>query len=94
MSLPKAFAGAGCCFVISEKKMSITASNATSDCLPEDSFREMRKQILELLTRKSLPPAGIANAIEAEREDISRVIQYLLEEGELKMQDGMLHISK
>jgi ATP-dependent DNA helicase RecQ len=41
-----------------------------------------------------LPPAGIANAIEAEREDISRVIQYLLEEGELKMQDGMLHISK
>ena len=60
----------------------------------EDSFREMRKQILELLTRKSLPPAGIANAIEAEREDISRVIQYLLEEGELKMQDGMLHISK
>ena len=30
MSLPKAFAGAGCCFVISEKKMSITASNATS----------------------------------------------------------------
>lgn len=39
-------------------------------------------------------PAGIANAIEAEREDISRVIQYLLEEGELKMQDGMLHISK
>ena len=65
-----------------------------TDCLPEDSFREMRKQILELLARKSLPPAGIANAIEAEREDISRVIQYLLEEGELKMQDGMLHISK
>ena len=30
MPLPKAFAGAGCCFVISEKKMSITASNATS----------------------------------------------------------------
>ena len=65
-----------------------------TDCLPEDSFREMRKQILELLARKSLPPAVIANAIEAEREDISRVIQYLLEEGELKMQDGMLHISK
>ena len=50
--------------------------------------------VRELLARKSLPPAGIANAIEAEREDISRVIQYLLEEGELKMQDGMLHISK
>ena len=76
------------------KQCDVCLNRHETDCLPEDSFREMRKQILELLTRKSLPPAGIANAIEADREDISRVIQYLLEEGELKMQDGMLHISK
>ncbi len=76
------------------KQCDVCLNRHETDYLPEDSFREMRKQILELLTRKSLPPAGIANAIEAEREDISRVIQYLLEEGELKMQDGMLHISK
>ena len=75
------------------KQCDVCLNRHETDCLPEDSFREMRKQILELLARKSLPPAGIANAIEAEREDISRVIQYLLEEGELKMQDGMLHIS-
>lgn len=76
------------------KQCDVCLNRHETDCLPEDSFREMRKQILELLARKSLPPAGIANAIEAEREDISRVIQYLLEEGELKIQDGMLHISK
>ena len=76
------------------KQCDVCLNRHETDCLPEDSFREMRKHILELLARKSLPPAGIANAIEAEREDISRVIQYLLEEGELKMQDGMLHISK
>ena len=76
------------------KQCDVCLNRHETDRLPEDSFREMRKQILELLARKSLPPAGIANAIEAEREDISRVIQYLLEEGELKMQDGMLHISK
>ena len=76
------------------KQCDVCLNRHETDCLPEDSFREMRKQILELLARKSLPPAGIANAIEAEREDISRVIQYLLEEGELKMQDGMLRISK
>ena len=76
------------------KQCDVCLNRHETDCLPEDSFREMRKQILELLARKSLPPAGIATAIEAEREDISRVIQYLLEEGELKMQDGMLHISK
>ena len=75
------------------KQCDVCLNRHETDCLPEDSFREMRKQILELLARKSLPPAGIANAIEAEREDISRVIQYLLEEGELKMQDGMLHLS-
>ena len=61
------------------KQCDVCLNRHETDCLPEDSFREMRKQILELLTRKSLPPAGIANAIEAEREDISRVIQYLLE---------------
>ena len=76
------------------KQCDVCLNRHETDCLPEDSFREMRKQNLELLARKSLPPAGITNAIEAEREDISRVIQYLLEEGELKMQDGMLHISK
>ena len=76
------------------KQCDVCLNRHETDCLPEASLREMRKQILELLARKSLPPAGIANAIEAEREDISRVIQYLLEEGELKMQDGMLHISK
>ena len=76
------------------KQCDVCLNRHETDCLPEDSFREMRKQILELLARKSLPPAEIANAIEVEREDISRVIQYLLEEGELKMQDGMLHISK
>ena len=58
------------------KQCDVCLNRHETDCLPEDSFREMRKQILELLTRKSLPPAGIANAIEAEREDISRVIQY------------------
>ncbi len=43
-------------------------SESSRNGLPaQDSFREMRKQILEPLTRKSLPPAGIANAIEAER---------------------------
>ena len=63
------------------KQCDVCLNRHETDCLPEDSFREMRKQILELLARKSLPPAGISIAIEAEREDISRVIQYLLEEG-------------
>ena len=55
---------------------------------------ELKKKISELLTQKPLTPVEIADKIEAEKESISEVIQYLLEEGEWKMQDGMIHISK
>ncbi len=55
---------------------------------------ELKKKISALLTQKPLTPVEIADKIEAEKESISEVIQYLLEEGEWKMQDGMIHISK
>ena len=55
---------------------------------------ELKKKISELLTQKPLTPVEIADKIEAEKESISEVIQYLLEEGEWKMQNGMIHISK
>ena len=37
------------------KQCDVCLNRHETDCLPEDSFREMRKQILELLARKSLP---------------------------------------
>lgn len=58
------------------------------------SFDELKAKICELLARQPLTPAGIADEIEAEKEQLSEVIRYLLEEGELKMQDGMVCISK
>lgn len=61
---------------------------------PEHSFDELKKRILELLAQKPLTPAGIAEKIEAGKEELGEVIHYLLEEEELKMQDGMIHISK
>ena len=61
---------------------------------PEHSFDELKKRILELLAQKPLTPAGIAEKIEAGKEELGEVIRYLLEEGELKMQDGMVCISK
>ena len=67
-----------------------------TDALTENSFdfEELKKKISELLTQKPLTPVEIADKIEAEKESISEVIQYLLEEGEWKMQNGMIHISK
>jgi ATP-dependent DNA helicase RecQ len=54
----------------------------------------VKRQILDLLSHSPLTPAETADQIKAEKEDIGQVIRYLLDEGELKMQDGMLHISK
>ncbi|WP_294556335.1 ATP-dependent DNA helicase RecQ [uncultured Bacteroides sp.] len=67
---------------------------ATDATLSEDSFEELKQQITELLTQKPLLPVEIANKMEAERERVAEVIHHLLEEGALKMQDGMIHISK
>ncbi|MBR8704535.1 RecQ family ATP-dependent DNA helicase [Bacteroides pyogenes] len=62
--------------------------------LTESSFEDLKRRILHQLSRHPLTPAEISNAMEAEKERISEVVRYLLEEGELKMQDGMIHISK
>ncbi len=67
---------------------------ATDVTLSEDSFEELKQQITELLAQKPLLPVEIANKMEAERERVAEVIHHLLEEGALKMQDGMIHISK
>ena len=67
---------------------------ATDATLSEDSFEELKQQITELLAQKPLLPVEIANKMEAEKERVAEVIHHLLEEGALKMQDGMIHISK
>lgn len=69
-------------------------SHRAENHLSEKSHEELKRLILDLLNLEALTPAGIANRIEAEKENIGQVIQYLLEEGELKMQEGMIHISK
>ena len=72
----------------------VCLSKRATDNLSEKSYEEVKRQILDLLSHSPLTPAETANQIKAEKEDIGQVIRYLLDEGELKMQDGMLHISK
>ena len=67
---------------------------ATDTGLSDDSFEELKRQITELLAQEPLPLVEIANTMEAEKERVTEVIHHLLEEGALKMQDGMIHISK
>ena len=72
----------------------VCLSHRATDTLTGESLEELKKKIAELLAQKPHTPAEIAEKIEAEKERISEVIQYLLEEGEWKMQNGMIHISK
>ena len=72
----------------------VCLSKRTTDDLSEKSYEEVKRQILDLLSHSPLTPAETADQIKAEKEDIGQVIRYLLDEGELKMQDGMLYISK
>ena len=72
----------------------VCLSKRATDNLSEESYEEVKRQILVLLSHSPLTPAETADQIKAEKEDIGQVIRYLLDEGELKMQDGMLHISK
>ena len=72
----------------------VCLSHHATDSLSEDSFEELKREITELLATHPQTPAEIANKITAEKEKVAEVIRHLLEEGALKMQDGMIHISK
>ena len=72
----------------------VCISHRATDSLSEASFEKLKRQITELLIQNPLSPVEIANKITAEKEEVAEVIRHLLEEGALKMQDGMIHISK
>lgn len=70
----------------------VCLSRGSTDKITDTSFEELKKQILDLIAQSPITPAGIADNIEADKEKISKIIQYLLEEEELKMKDGMLSL--
>ena len=76
------------------KQCDVCLSHHANNHLSETSFEELKRQVLFILNKKKLTPADIANQVDAEKEDIGKVIQYLLEEGVLKIEEGMIYISK
>ena len=72
----------------------VCLSHNTKDGLSESTYEILKEQIMFLLNQEVLSPAELANKIDAEKENIAEAIQYLLEEGELKIKDGMIYIPK
>ena len=60
--------------------------------LPTDTFEKLKKKLSAILQEQALTPAEVAEKIEADRDLLAQVIQYLLEEGEIKIKDGILSI--
>ena len=60
--------------------------------LPTDTFEKLKKELLTILQEQVLTPAEVAEKTEADRDLLSHAIQYLLEEGEIKIKDGLLSI--
>ena len=56
----------------------------------DSSYNALRKQILEMLSVQQRTPADLARLIEADKEEIAAVIRFLLDKGEIQMEDGML----
>ena len=56
----------------------------------DSSYNALRRQILEMLSVQQRTPADLARLIEADKEEIAAVIRFLLDKGEIQMEDGML----
>ena len=63
----------------------------TNSGLRQFEFDELSSQILALLEGKSMTPAEIVRKLNLEPEKVSIVIQYLLDEGKLNINDGMIN---
>jgi ATP-dependent DNA helicase RecQ len=61
-----------------------------SNGVTDSSYNALRRQILEMLSVQQRTPADLARLIEADKEEIAAVIRFLLDKGEIQMEDGML----
>ena len=66
--------------------MNITVEYAMS------SSQQIKEEIKELLRKHPLTPADIASQIEADKEIISQCIRELLEDEDLKAENGIISL--
>ncbi len=58
--------------------------------LSSDTYKELKEQILAAISARPLTPAAIAQQLSAQPESISQVLQHLVEEGKVKMINGLI----
>ncbi|WP_321333495.1 ATP-dependent DNA helicase RecQ [uncultured Bacteroides sp.] len=63
-----------------------------TDILPQPAFDQLKEQILKAIQHHPLTPPDIARCVEANKDDLTKALNYLLDEGELEMKDGMFQL--
>ena len=72
------------------KQCDICLSHRAVNPSSEDTFYHLKEQILNVLKDHSLTPKEIVDKIEGNKETLSEVMRYLLDEGIIKQKDGIL----
>lgn len=71
----------------------VCRSQEFSSELPSNKFEELKEQLLQLLKEGSLTPAEIAERINNDKEELTCALRFLLDEGELKMENGLISLA-
>jgi ATP-dependent DNA helicase RecQ len=72
----------------------VCLSKKTSDGLPDSRFEAIRKEVLQLLQGRSMPPDEIAVQLNSDDELLGHALRFLLDEGELISADGRISIAR
>lgn len=72
----------------------VCRSQELSPELPSNKFEELKEQLLQLLKEGPLTPAEIAERIDNDKEELTRVLRFLLDEGELSLENGMIRLGQ
>ncbi len=68
----------------------VCLSGRATDELPVNLLDELKEQIITLTEEHPLTPADIADRLHTNRDTLTQTIQYLVDEGELNMKDGLI----
>ena len=72
----------------------ICLSHRASSALSGETFESLKTKILHVLKEQTLTPEQVADRIEGNKEAISEVMRYLLDEEIVALKDGMLAENK
>ena len=68
----------------------VCLSHRTQPDVPQSSFDELKEQITTLLKEHPMTPAEIASHINTDKEQLGEVVRFMLDEGLLSSENGLL----